>query len=655
EYGKRPSDFYLRYVYEKSFHGCVAKLTDFEAKQSWDFIGFSVGAPRTTVESDIIIGVIDSGITPESESFNDTDFGARFYRADGEYPEKEGPTARDFTGHGTHSASTAAGDLVPMASLSGLASGTARGGVPSARIAVYKVSWTDGVCSAADILAAFDDAISDGVDIISASVGSPRALPYFEDPIAIGSFHANRRGILSSTSAGNDGPSLGTVSNVAPWLLSVAASTIDRKIVTEVELGNGKVLQGISINTFDLQKKKFPLIYAGDACSSSSNPTQARFCAKGSLNPKLVKGKIVLCDIEEDKSRAMTVLENQVNATEGSLAAGAVGTLMYGSIINDFTQSFRLPASFLDVNDGAAVRSYIRKSISYYPIGSILKSHDAKDTLAPYIASFSSRGPNPISPGILKPDLAAPGVEILAAWSPCASQSEIPGDERQVYFNIMSGTSMACPHASAAAAYVKSFHPDWSPSAIKSALMFTASPLTKNINPEGGLAYGAGHIDPFRAANSGLIFDITDDDYINFLCSQGIPLKQIQGITNCSVTCPDHLKSFDLNYPAIMIATKSKNFSQTFTRTVTNVRTGDDATCDFTITAKAAKGISIEVTPSVLSFECTGQTQTFTVKVSSTTSFSANAVNSGPKLDTSTLEFTDGINKGSMKIQKQDG
>ncbi|KAL8150601.1 hypothetical protein V2J09_020409 [Rumex salicifolius] len=637
-------------------------------------MGFPVGAPRSRVESNIIVGVIDSGITPGSKSFSDAGFGpvpskwkgicqasddflcnkkiigARFYRADGKFPEKEGPTARDFTGHGTHTASTAAGDLVPMVSLSGLASGTARGGVPSARIAVYKVCWTDGVCSAADILAAFDDAISDGVDIISASIGSPNALPYFEDPIAIGSFHANRRGILSSTSAGNEGPSLGTVSNVAPWLLSVAASTIDRKIATD----------GISINTFNLQGKKSPLIYAGDA-PRFPNHTQARFCAKGSLNPKLVRGKIVLCDIEEDTSRALTVLENQVSATEGSLAAGAVGTLMHGSIINDFTQSFRLPASFLDEKDAATVRSYIRKPKtakrhSYYPIGSILKSHDANDTLAPYIASFSSRGPNPISPGILKPDLAAPGVEILAAWSPSASQSEVPGDERQVYFNIMSGTSMACPHASAAAAYVKSFHPDWSPSAIKSALMFTAFPLTENINLEGGLAYGAGHIDPIRAVNPGLIFDTTDDDYVNFLCSQGIPLKQIQGITNCSVTCPDHLKSFDLNYPSIMIATKSKNFSQTFTRTVTNVRTGDDATCDFEISVEAAEGISIEVTPSVLSFECTGQKQTFTVKVSSTTSFTTNAVNSGSsKSKKSTLQFTSGSSRGRMQIQKQDG
>lgn len=144
-----------------------------------------------------------------------------------------------------------------MASLSGLALGTARGGVPSARIAVYKACWSDGICAAADLLAAFDSAIADGVDIISASIGAPTAKPYFQDPLAIGAFHANKRGILSSLSAGNEGPSLGTVSNVAPWLLSVAASTIDRKIVTGVKLGNGNLFKVIykSLNIWETLKR----------------------------------------------------------------------------------------------------------------------------------------------------------------------------------------------------------------------------------------------------------------------------------------------------------------------------------------------------------------------------------------------------------------
>ena len=129
-----------------------------------------------------------------------------------------------------------------QASLYGLGLGTARGGVPSARIAAYKVCWKDG-CSDADILAAFDDAIADGVDIVSLSVGSSEPRPYFNDPIAIGSFHAIKNGILTSNSAGNEGPKDFTTTSLSPWLLSVAASSMDRKFVTRVQLGNGNIYQ----------------------------------------------------------------------------------------------------------------------------------------------------------------------------------------------------------------------------------------------------------------------------------------------------------------------------------------------------------------------------------------------------------------------------
>lgn len=127
------------------------------------------------------------------------------------------------------------------ASYFGLAEGVARGGVPNARIAMYKVCWSFG-CLSADILAAFDDAIADGVDIISVSLGYDLPIPYMEDPIAIGSFHAMKKGILTSNSAGNSGPYPYSVSNSAPWTMTVAANTIDRKFVAQVVLGNGQVL-----------------------------------------------------------------------------------------------------------------------------------------------------------------------------------------------------------------------------------------------------------------------------------------------------------------------------------------------------------------------------------------------------------------------------
>lgn len=166
--------------------------------------------------------------------------GAKYYRADGDCPSEDFKSPRDSEGHGSHTASIAAGGLVSRASLYGFRTGTARGGVPSARIAVYKICWFDG-CADEDILAAFDDAIADGVDIISLSVGGFFGSDYFQDSIAIGAFHSMKKGILTSNSAGNGGPYYGSVVNFSPWSLSVGASTIDRKFETKVKLGNGKV------------------------------------------------------------------------------------------------------------------------------------------------------------------------------------------------------------------------------------------------------------------------------------------------------------------------------------------------------------------------------------------------------------------------------
>ncbi|KAK1312442.1 hypothetical protein QJS10_CPA07g00096 [Acorus calamus] len=227
--------------------------------RSWDFLGFTGKVPRKPkLESNIVVGMIDTGVWPESESFSDKGLGpppkkwhgachnitcnnkivgGRYYNSRGSYGTSDDQSPRDMAGHGTHTASTVAGAAVSGVSLYGLARGTARGGVPSARIAVYKVCWTFG-CDEHDILAAFDDAIADGVDVISISVGGSSGMDYASDSIAIGSFHAMRAGILTSASAGNAGPDRGTASNIAPWLVSVAASTIDRRIVTQVEIGS---------------------------------------------------------------------------------------------------------------------------------------------------------------------------------------------------------------------------------------------------------------------------------------------------------------------------------------------------------------------------------------------------------------------------------
>lgn len=218
-------------------------------------------------------------------------------------------SARDTVGHGTHTASIVAGVQVNNVSFYGLGRGNARGAVPSARIAVYTVCWRDFGCSGDAILAAFDDAISDGVDIISASLGSRYAINYAHDSIAIGSFHAMQRGILTSQSAGNTGPQQSSVGSVAPWILTVAASSTDRTIMSKVVLGDNSTLvvrvynfskcvfltlfysinenefidfKGRAVNSFDMAKK-IPLIYRGSLYDGISNSNScdkhnSRYC-----------------------------------------------------------------------------------------------------------------------------------------------------------------------------------------------------------------------------------------------------------------------------------------------------------------------------------------------------------------------------------------
>ncbi|XP_028797591.1 cucumisin-like isoform X1 [Neltuma alba] len=632
------------HYYKRSFSGFVAKLTEKEAEtmsrldgvvsvfpnrkrqlhttRSWDFIGLPLNAQRATTESDIIVGVLDSGIWPESESFNDKGLGpppkkwkgtcqsssnftcnnkiigAKYYRSDGSFGGEE-KSPRDNDGHGTHISSTVAGNPVSQASMLGLAAGTARGGAISARIAVYKVCWLDG-CNDADILAAFDDAIADGVDILSASLGGPNDQNYFRDGLAIGAFHAMRNGILTVTSAGNSGPKPGSLANFSPWSISVAASTIDRKFLTKVGLGDNRTFEGISVNTFDLKEQQYPIIYGGDAPNTKAgiDGLSSRFCNEGSLDPNLAKGKIVLC---EGRSKA-----------EGAFVAKAVGALTQGQNSRDYGWSFPLPASYIDLQDANSIFAYINSTRN--PTATIFRTNEENDPLAPMVASFSARGPNYVSPDILKPDLVAPGVDILAGWSPKGSVSEIEGDNRSLQFNIISGTSMSCPHVSGAAAYIKSFHPEWSPSAIQSALMTTARPLSPRINRDAEFAYGAGQIDPAKAVNPGLVYDASEVDFVRFLCGQGYSIKTLQLVTGDNSSCSVSAKASDLNYPSFALPTPASNVtvSGSFKRTVTYV--GSEKST-YKATVSGPPGLKIQVNPSVLSFTSSGEKQSFVVSV----------------------------------------
>ncbi|XP_034689162.1 subtilisin-like protease SBT4.6 [Vitis riparia] len=636
--GSSATDSLVR-SYKRSFNGFAAKLTEkereklankegvvsiFENKilklqttRSWDFMGFSETARRKpALESDVIIGVFDTGIWPESQSFSDKDFGppprkwkgvcsggesftcnkkvigARIYNSLNDTFDNE---VRDIDGHGSHTASIAAGNNVENASFHGLAQGKARGGVPSARLAIYKVCVLIG-CASADILAAFDDAIADGVDIISISLGFEAAVALEEDPIAIGAFHAMARSILTVNSGGNRGPEVYSINSVAPWMVSVAASTTDRKIIDRVVLGNGKELTGRSFNYFTMNGSMYPMIYGNDSSlKDACNEFLSKVCVKDCLNSSAVKGKILLCD--------------STHGDDGAHWAGASGTITWDN--SGVASVFPLPTIALNDSDLQIVHSYYKSTNKAE--AKILKSEAIKDSSAPVVASFSSRGPNSVIPEIMKPDITAPGVDILAAFSPIPKLV----DGISVEYNILSGTSMACPHVAGIAAYVKSFHPAWSASAIRSALMTTARPMKVSANLHGVLSFGSGHVDPVKAISPGLVYETTKDNYTQMLCDMGYNTTMVRLISGDNSSCPKDSKGSpkDLNYPSMTVYVKQlRPFKVEFPRTVTNVGRSN-STYKAQVIIRKHPRMKVEVNPPMLSFKLKKEKKSFVVTV----------------------------------------
>ncbi|XAR51085.1 Cucumisin [Bertholletia excelsa] len=661
----------LLYAYSAAYHGFAAALdpTEAEALRRSDsvvgvyedtvytlhttrtpkFLGletqFGLWAGHTPQElnqasQDVIIGVLDTGVWPESKSFDDSgmpdipprwrgecesgpDFshslcnkkliGARsfskgFRMASGDDPKmKETDSPRDVDGHGTHTASTAAGAHVANASLRGYASGTARGMATTARVATYKVCWKTG-CFASDILAGMDRAIADGVDVLSLSLGGGSA-PYYRDTIAVGAFAAVERGIFVSCSAGNSGPTRATVANVAPWIATVGAGTLDRDFPAYAVLGNGRQFTGVSLYSGrGMGDKPVGLVYNKGENGSSN------LCLPGSLDPEAVRGKVVLCD-------------RGVNARveKGAVVknAGGVGMILANTAASGeelVADSHLIPAVAVGRRSGDTVREYVaaageRATAVLSFAGTVLNVKPS-----PMVAAFSSRGPNTVTAEILKPDLIAPGVNILAAWSEAAGPTGAEEDTRKTEFNIMSGTSMSCPHISGLAALLKAVHPNWSPSAIKSALMTTAYTRDNTNSPlqdAAGSAYstpfahGAGHVDPQRAISPGLVYDITTEDYIAFLCSLDYTPEHVQSIVKRpNVTCSRKLSNpGQLNYPSFLVQF-GKSRVVRYTRELTNV---GPAGSTYEVTVDGPPSVSVTVNPRTLVFGNTGDKLRYTV------------------------------------------
>ncbi|XP_059653728.1 CO(2)-response secreted protease-like [Cornus florida] len=608
--------------------------------RSWDFL-----ETESTIRSgihqyrhlsgDVIIGMIDSGIWPESPSFRDdgmgeipsrwkgtcmegSDFkksscnrkliGARFYNTEFKsVSNNKRPThgsPRDTVGHGTHTTSIAAGAPVANASYYGLARGTARGGSPSARIAAYKACSQQG-CSGSTILKAIDDSIMDGVDIISISIGMNLFQPDFlDDPIAIGAFHAQQRGVMVICSAGNDGPDPFTVVNTAPWIFTVAASSIDRDFRSTIVLGNGKTLQGSAINFSNLTRSKtYPLAFGESIASKFTPVSDARNCFPGSLDSKKVAGKIVVC-VDTDFNVATRIKKLVVEDCK------AKGLILIDDVEKDEPfDSGVFPFTEVGNIAGSQILDYINSTRN--PTATILATNEIRRFRpAPVVAYFSSRGPGGLTENILKPDITAPGIAILGATTSDGEDS-VPMRWNESWFGFKSGTSMACPHVTGAAAFIKSVHHTWTPSVIKSALMTTASvsnnmgkPLTNSsdylANPH---EIGVGEINPLKALDPGLVFETTTQDYLYFLCYYGYSHKNIRAMSNTNFVCPkDSIEELisNINYPSISIAKLTRQESpKTVERTVTNVGSPN---ATYVSSVGAPEGLVVRVSPRKMVF-----------------------------------------------------
>jgi subtilisin family serine protease len=596
---------------------------------------------------DIVIGIIDSGIWPEHPSFSDRNggrddddderaykplrgwngtcmtgeqftekncnrklVGARYYNAGigGDagvkalYPY-EFLSPRDYDGHGTHTASTSGGNEGVRVTGDASAFGKISGIAPRARIAAYKALWHDSSVptstgSSLDLVAAIDDAVADGVDVINYSVSGTRT--NFLDPVELAFLDAADAGVFVAASAGNSGPTVGTVAHPSPWITTVAAGVHNRDGKGAVTLGNGLSFTGASYTAAVGPKA---LVDASQVASAGAIPADAARCFLGAdsasgvaqLDPAKVAGKIVVCD------RGGNVLVNKAQAVKD---AGGVGMVLANTPTSNNTTlpilhvipTVHIPFTTVDAFNG--LKAY---AASAGATATIAAATLVFNVPAPVTADFSSRGPLLAGGGsLLKPDLIAPGQDILAGVAPPANNGRL--------FDLYSGTSMSSPHVAGLAALLKQVHPKWSPMAIKSALMTTASDVLDgpNTNPLVIFRQGAGHVRPNNAADPGLVFDSGFDDWFGFLCGTAInPL-------NCTANGIPVLDPSDLNTPSIAVGNLAG--SRTITRRVTNV---SDGTATYRPSISGLAGFDVRFSPSSITL-ARGQTKAFTVTVTRT-------------------------------------
>jgi subtilisin family serine protease len=627
----------------------------------WDQLG---GTARAGDE--IIVGVIDSGIWPESGSFSDRTgangsgtkngklsyhqipgwhgkctpgeqfpasmcnqklIGAQRFNAAwggdaGVKAERpwEFASPRDYNGHGTHTSSTAAGNAGVATDGAAAAFGAVSGMAPHARVAMYKALWSTQAADTAsgfssDLVAAIDQAVADGVDVINYSISGTTT--NFLDPAQVAFLFAADAGVFVSASAGNSGPTTGTVAHPGPWLTTVAAGTHNRDGQGSVTLGNGVTYTGASVAT---PVGPAPLIDSIAAGLPGADPAKVALCyatidnaGVAVLDTAKIAGKIVICD------RGVTA---RVNKSVAVQEAGGIGMIMVNTSPNSINADFHIvPSVHLPDTNRAAVKAYAATAGASAKINQATIIFTAP---APFTAAFSSRGPLAAGGGdLLKPDVIAPGQDILAAVAP-------PGNGGR-NFNLYSGTSMSAPHVAGIAALLKDLHPTWSPMMIKSALMTSAGDILDgpNTNPLVIFRQGAGHIAPNKAADPGLVYDSGFNDWLAFLCgtTNGVSPASCNALAGLGYS----FDPSDLNLASIAIGDLAG--VQTVTRTVTNVGSSN---ATYTAAVSGLTGITVNVSPASLTIQ-PGKSKSYTVTFTRTTAAALNSYAAGQ------LTWSDGL------------
>ncbi|MEL7022807.1 MAG: S8 family serine peptidase [Pseudomonadota bacterium] len=577
-------------------------------------------------------GICQAGEAWSEDDCNNKLIGARWYvdgflAGRGSVVEGEFLSPRDSSGHGSHTASTAGGNEVtaviggtPVANISGMA--------PRARISVYKVCWlspgaTNFSCFFSDSAAATDAAVADGVDVLNFSVGTAAS---FTDQQDLAFLDATAAGVFVARSGGNDGPGFATTNAGEPWVTTVAASTADGTLFTNgVQINDPADLAGVYPATQGVITQ--PLSIAGDLTGNLAAADPILACGDGLAND--LTGQIAL--ISRGACGFVEKVENAVNA-------GAIGILMYtddrprtamGGDATELTQS--VPGYMVERDIGEALLAALESeqtASTTFSEGALLEEEREGNIMA----GFSSRGPYLVEANWIKPDITAPGVNILAAYTP--EQATGGG----ALYDYLSGTSMSGPHIAGLGALLKEAHPEWTPAQIKSALMTSSrQDVVKEDGetPADPFDFGAGHVDPNLSVNPSLTYNAEVLDYIVASCGTVSPLVD-------PATCafiesdPESFGSTDpadLNLPSIGL--NAIPGTKTVTRTVTAVdkyrrrqnpnhpdyqkgggEPGKSVPVLYRAEVEAPEGFSVDVVPSRF-YLAPGESATYEVTVTS--------------------------------------